>query len=64
MKIVVTFSGLDPHRLAERIEQCLRDRRATPTTTIARLRSNDVADPPTTRPPRPANRRSRRDRRS
>jgi hypothetical protein len=65
VKIVVTFSGLDPSRLAERIDQRLRDRRTTRITTIRRPRaSNDADSSPPVQSPRPANRRPRRDRRS
>jgi hypothetical protein len=64
VKIDVTFSGLDPSRLAERIDQRLRERRATRATTVASLRSSDDAGPPPVQQPRPANRRPRRDRRS
>ena len=64
MKIAVTFSGLDPRRLAERIDQRLRERRATRTVTVTRANSNGDADPPPTQPTRPAIWRPRRDRRS
>jgi len=64
VKIAVTFSGLDPRRLAERIDQRLRERRAARTTTVTRPRSSDDADPPSSQPTRPVNRPSRGDRRS
>jgi len=63
VKIVVTFSGLEPNRLAEYVDRRLRERRAT-RVTIARPRSADDVEPPSSQPPRPSRRRSRRDRRS
>ena len=59
MKIAVTFSGMDSRRLAEHVEQRLRERRATRAPVI-RTRDDAVDDTP----PRPARWRSRRDRRS
>lgn len=62
MKIAVTFSGLDPSRLAERIQQRLREREAARTTYATS--SPDDADLPPASLSRPPRRRPRRDRRS
>jgi hypothetical protein len=63
VKIDVTFSGLDPRRLAEHVERRLRERRAS-RAAVTRPRSIDEDVPPSTQPPRPAGRRPGRDRRS
>jgi hypothetical protein len=63
VKIVVTFSGLDPNRLAEHVDRHLRERRAT-RATVARPRPADDIEPLSSQLPRPSRRRSRRDRRS
>lgn len=58
MKIAVTFSGLEPHRLAEHVERRLRERRASHATAAAR----PINDAETSSPSRPAGRPPRRDR--
>jgi hypothetical protein len=63
MKIVVTFSGLDPTRLAEHVERRLREDRAT-RLPVTMPRTRDDAAPPSSPPFRPARWRLRRDRRS